>query len=149
MPTRAIWPAALAAVALLWAGMVLGVGFVAVPAQFGAVPSLPVGIDVTRHVFTAFIRIELGLAALTLILALLARPGRLAWALLALLWLIVAMQSFWLLPALDARADQLLQGQEPAPGSLHALFVGSETTKLVVLLLIALAGRAIAGGRRT
>jgi hypothetical protein len=130
---------ALVAVALLWAGMVLGVAFIAVPAQFAADGlSRPVGIDVTRHVFAAFGRVQLGLAAATLLLVLLLRPRGLVWALLALLWLVVAAQDFWLLPVLNARADLLLQGQEPSPGPWHGLYVGAEVTKLAALLCIAL-----------
>ena len=126
------------ALALLWAGMVLGVAFVAVPAQFAAEGlSRPLGIDVTRHVFASFGRVELWIAAATLVLALLLRLGRRLWALLALLWVIVALQSLWLLPVLDARADQLLQGQEPLSGPWHGLFVASEVTKLGALLGIA------------
>jgi hypothetical protein len=128
----------LIALALLWAGMVLGVAFVAVPAQFAAEGlSRPLGIDLTRHVFASFGRVELGIAAATLVLALLLRLGRLLWALLALLWVIVALQSLWLLPVLDARADQLLQGQEPLAGPWHGLFVASEITKLGALLCVA------------
>lgn len=138
MRSSAVWTAALVAVALLWSGMVLGVAFVAVPAQFAAEGlSRPLGIDVTRQVFTRFDRVELGLAAATLLLALLLRPGRLLWSLLALLWLIVALQSLWLLPVLDLRADQLLHGQEPAPGPWHGLFAGAAIVKLAALLLIA------------
>jgi hypothetical protein len=128
----------LIALALLWAGMVLGVAFVAVPAQFAAEGlSQPLGIDVTRHVFASFGRVELGIAAATLVLALLLRLGRLLWALLALLWVIVALQSLWLLPVLDVRADQLLQGQEPLAGPWHGLFVASEIIKLGALLYVA------------
>jgi hypothetical protein len=130
--------AALVVLALLWTGMVLGVAYVAVPAQFAAEGmTRPLGIDVTRQVFTTFGRLELALVAASLVLALLLRPTHLLWALLALLWLNVALQTLWLLPVLDARADQLLQGQEPAPGPWHGLFVAAETTKLVVLLGIA------------
>jgi Domain of unknown function (DUF4149) len=129
---------ALIALALLWAGMVLGVAFVAVPAQFAADGlTRPQGIDVTRQVFTRFDRIELGLAAATLLLALLLRARPLLWSLLALLSLIVALQSLWLLPVLDLRADQLLQGHEPAPGPWHGLFAGAEAVKLCALLAIA------------
>jgi hypothetical protein len=138
MRLRSVWTTALVAVALLWAGMVLGVAFVAVPAQFAAEGlARPLGIDVTRHVFARFDRIELGLTAATLLLALLLRARALLWSLLALLWLIVALQSLWLLPALDLRADQLLQGQEPAPGPWHGLFVGAEIIKLGLLLALA------------
>jgi hypothetical protein len=138
MRSRRIWRTALRALALLWAGMVLGVAFIAVPAQFAAEGlSRPLGIDVTRHVFASFGRVELGAAVAILLLALLLRPGRLLWALLAVVWLIVALQSFWLLPVLDARADQLLEGQEPLPGPWHGLFAASEITKLAALLCIA------------
>lgn len=135
---RSIWTAGLVALTLLWFGMLLGVDFVAVPAQFAA-PGLtrPQGIDVTRQVFAALSQIELGLAVASLVLALLVRPGRLLWAMLGLVWLIVVAQGFWLLPALDARADLLLQGQEPAPGPWHGLYVGAEMTKLALLLLVA------------
>ena len=149
MRWQGIWRTALIAVALLWAGMVLGVAFVAVPAQFAAEGlSRPLGIDVTRQVFTRFDRVEIGLAALTLLLALLLRAGRLLWSLLALLWLIVALQSLWLLPVLDMRADQLLRGEEPAPGPWHGLFAGAEIVKLSALLLIAwrAAGRRASRG---
>jgi hypothetical protein len=133
-----LWTTALVALALLWAGMVLGVAFVAVPAQFAAEGlSRPLGIDITRHVFTAFARVQLGLAAASVFLALVLRPARLLWALLVLLWLVVALQSFWLLPVLDARADQLLSGQEPPAGPWHGLYVGAEIAKLALLLLIA------------
>ncbi len=137
---------ALIVLALLWAGMILGVAFVAVPAQFAADGlSRAQGIDVTRQVFTRFDRIELGLAAAMLLLAVLLRARPLVWALLGLVWLIVALQSLWLLPALDLRADQLLQGQEPPPGPWHGLFAGAEVVKLCALLAAAAAARYGAG----
>jgi hypothetical protein len=142
MRSRGVWRTALIAVALLWAGMVLGVAFVAVPAQFAADGlTRPLGIDVTRQVFTRFARIELGLAMAMLLLVLLSRARPALWSLLGLLWLLVALQSAWLLPVLDQRADQLLQGQEPAPGPWHGLFAGAEVVKLCALLAVAAAGR--------
>ena len=45
MRARGLWRTALIAVTLLWAGMVLGVAVVAVPAQFQAGVARPVGID--------------------------------------------------------------------------------------------------------
>jgi hypothetical protein len=140
---------AMVALALLWAGMLLGVDFVAVPAQFTASVTRPQGIDITRHVFATLGRVEMGLALATLVLALLLRPGRLLWLLLALVWLVVALQALWLLPTLDLRADLLLQGQEPPAGPWHGLYVGSEITKLAALLLIAwVTGRSARSGAR-
>ena len=137
MRARRVWATALIAVALLWAGMVLGVAFVAVPAQFEASIARPVGIDIARHVFASLGRVELAAAAATIVLALLLRPGRLLWGLLVLVWLIVALETIWLLPVLDARADQVLQGEEPPPGPWHGLFAVSEVAKLGALLALA------------
>lgn len=129
---------ALIALLLIWTGMLLGVSFLAIPAQFGA-PSLPrpVAFDVVRQVFTAFGRFEIALALLSGALALLGRAPRLVWLLLALLGLIVAVQAGWLRPALDARVDLILEGQPPPPASWHQIYVGLEGLKLLGLLLVA------------
>jgi len=87
------------AIALVWAGMVLGVSFVATPAKFLA-PSLPlpIAIDVGRHTFRTFGRIELALMVLFGLRAeVSARP-------LALVpGFIVLAQALWLQPRLGAR----------------------------------------------
>jgi hypothetical protein len=106
--------------------MVLGVAFIAVPAQFAA------------DGLSRSAGFSSGSPPPPCCWRLLLRPRGLVWALLALLWLIVAAQDFWLLPARDARADLLLQGQEPPPGPWHGLYVGAEITKLAALVCIAL-----------
>ncbi len=133
---------ALIAVPLIWTGMLLGVSFLAIPAQFGA-PSLtrPVAFDVVRQVFTNFGRVEIALALLSGALALLGRPPRLAWLLLVLLGLMVAAQSSWLRPLLDARADLILEGQALPPAPWHQIYVGLEGLKLLGLLLAAWVAR--------
>ena len=129
---------ALIAVVLIWAGMLLGVSFLAVPAQFGA-PSLPrpVAFDVVRQVFAAFGRLEIALALASGGLALLGRAPRLIWLLVALLGLMVALQAGWLRPTLDARVDLILEGQPPPPASWHQIYVVLEGLKLFGLLLTA------------
>jgi hypothetical protein len=49
------------------------------------------------------------------------------------------VQTFWLLPALDARADALINGQAPKKSSLHWYFVGAELVKVIGLFLLAIA----------
>lgn len=138
---------ALIAVALLWAGMLVGVVLVAVPAQF-ATPDLPreLGLDVTRHVFASFGRAELALAAITLGLALAARPRALVWSLLAVIGLGVAAESLWLRPLLDQRVEQILAGTTPPPAPWHRLYGVIEVLKLGALVAAAwLLSRARAG----
>lgn len=133
---------ALIAVLLIWTGMLLGVSFLAIPAQFGA-PSLtrPVAFDVVRQVFTSFGRVEIALVLLSGALALFGRAPRLAWLLLALLGLMVAAQAGWLQPALDARVDMILEGKTPPPASWHQIYVALEGLKLLGLLLAAWVAR--------
>jgi len=129
---------ALIAVLLIWTGMLLGVSFLAIPAQFGA-PSLtrPVAFDVVRQVFGAFGRMEIALALVSGALALLGRAPRLIWLLLALPGLMVAVQAGWLRPALDMRVDLILEGQTPPPASWHQIYVVLEGLKLLGLMLTA------------
>ena len=131
--------AALVALLLIWAGMLIGVSFLASPAKFAA-PSLtlPVALDVGRQVFGTFSRAEIGLALATFLLALASRRGIVpVWLVLGLIWLIVAVQSFLLLPVLDARVGMILKGVQPPPGPWHVAYVALEVTKLVTLVAAA------------
>lgn len=123
------------ALALVWAGMVLGVSFVATPAKFLA-PSLsrPVALDVGRHTFRTFGRLEMALAAL-LALRITAPVRLLALAPGAM----VLAQALWLRPRLATRTQRVIEGgTAPASPGLHAAYVISESAKLATLLTLGL-----------
>jgi len=127
--------------ALVWFGLVLGVSFLATPVKFMA-PSLdlPVALDVGRHTFAALNWLELfALAALGAAL-LLARAPRLFGAAWLALAVILAIQTFWLLPVLDARVGVYLAGDVPPESGLHTLYPLVEGLKLLVLLAIGIIG---------
>lgn len=125
---------AVSVTALIWIGMLLGVSFLATPVKFLA-PSLalPVALDVGRQTFAVFSNVEV-IAALVLLAAasLLGRPGRIV-LLAASIAVLVAGQRFWLLPALDARVEIILQGGAVPESGLHGLYVAIESVKLVGL----------------
>jgi Domain of unknown function (DUF4149) len=128
----------LGALAMLWAGVLIGVSFLAAPAKFDAPGlSLPVAMEVGRREFGALNLTELVLAVVTLALAAYARPERTIWLGLGLglAALIVLVQWLWLLPALDARAELIIRGETPEPASWHALYIGAEVLKLLALLV--------------
>ncbi len=128
-------------VALVWAGMVLGVSFLATPAKFLA-PSLsrPVALDVGRHTFGTFGWVEVALTAVLGLSA--AAPARQRPLTLAP-GLIVLAQALWLRPRLDARTRQVVDGGPPPPPSgLHLAYVACEVAKLAALLRLGLTGRA-------
>jgi hypothetical protein len=136
-----IAPGALVGLLLLWAGVVIGVSFLAAPAKFAAPSlSLPVALDVGRQEFGTLNLVEAGLAVLTLALAFLVRPARPLWLGLGLAVLIVALQGLWLLPLLDARAEMIIQNQTPPPAPWHGLYIALEIGKLAALLLAGGAG---------
>ena len=133
----AIARCALGALIMLWAGLVIGVSFLAAPAKFGAPGlSLPVAMEVGRREFGALNLAEIALAVVTLALAAYTRPERTLWLGLAVAAVIVALQALWLLPVLDARAELIIRGETPQPAPWHALYIGAEVAKLLALLVI-------------
>jgi hypothetical protein len=127
--------------AVLWLGLLLGVSFLATPVKFLA-PSLalPVALDVGRQTFTAFNRVELVLAVALLACV---AVGRMRWVglgLAAILAALVAVQTFWLLPALDARVEIILQGGTPPASGLHVLYIWADALKGALLVVSAVVG---------
>lgn len=126
----------LAVLALLWAGMVIGVSGLATPVKFTA-PSLtlPVALDVGRVTFGLFSRVEWGLAVALVPLAWLA-GARWLWLAVALVLALVVVQALWLLPILDARIAAVIAGTPQPPTSHHILYSIAEAVKLAALLAI-------------
>ena len=124
----------IACISMMWLGMILGISFLEAPVKFMA-PSvtLEIGLDIGRQVFGVFNKVECALAiALAILVVMIRQKDR--WVILpAVVWLSVALQTFWLLPLLDDRVGLILQGQTPAPSSLHSLYVVLEVLKVAAL----------------
>jgi hypothetical protein len=128
-----------ALVALVWAGMVIGVSGLATPAKFSAPSlSLPVALDVGRVTFHLFSRIEWGLAAVLILAALAANLPCLLLLPIGLVTVVVALQAIWLLPALDATVATVIAGGTPPASAHHIWYIGTEAAKLIALLAIGL-----------
>ncbi len=124
-------------VAFFWAGLVIGLSFIETPLKFRAPGvTLEIGLGIGRLVFSTLNRIELGLIVLLFVSLALAKAGRLQQILFVVLAAIVFLQTFWLLPALDARAEMVILGNPPPPTSHHIVFVAMESTKAACLLLL-------------
>ncbi|TDR94068.1 hypothetical protein [Enterovirga rhinocerotis] len=137
-----------AAVCLLWAGMVLGVSFLATPAKFLAPSlSLPVALDVGRHTFATFAKVEWVVVALLAASALATDIRRMAAATALAMAVLVAIQVFALIPDLDRRVSIYQAGQVPPPSHLHMVYIAIELLKVVVLATGAIAAWQIAAPR--
>ena len=121
-------------IGLIWLGMIIGISFLETPLKFTA-PSvtLEIGLDIGRQVFAVFNKVECALALAMAILVLIIRQSGRLLILIGVVWLSLALQTVWLLPILDARAELIIQGQLPAPSSLHTIYVVLEVLKVIAL----------------
>ncbi len=139
--------------AWFWMGLVAGVSFIATPVKFRATSlTMAAALDVGHVTLHALNRIEWFLSVLLLFA--LARRARLlrlenqrlkkqslsTWEAVAaaIVFGCVIAQSVWLLPALDLRTAQIMNGHPLPPSPLHGLFIAVETTKWVALFVLGL-----------
>jgi hypothetical protein len=121
-------------IGLLWLGMIVGISFVATPLKFQA-PSvtLGIGLDIGRLTFGVFNKIEIAFAVLMAFTVLLGRKRDKSIAALTVVWIALALQTSWLLPALVDRIQMVLEGHRLPPSSLHTLYVVLEGLKALGL----------------
>jgi hypothetical protein len=126
-----------AVVCLLWAGIVLGVS-VAETVKFH-VPSLSrtAAFDVGRTVFHASQTLQLLPLVLALGSAMAGRVSRATWGCLTAAVSALLIQTVWLFPVLDARAQVLISGGVPTGHSTHAAYATLEVLKVLALIAAA------------
>ncbi|HDZ08236.1 MAG TPA: hypothetical protein ENH93_08700 [Pseudohongiella sp.] len=113
--------------------MLLGVSFLATPVKFVAPSlSLPVALDVGRQTFMVFNWLEVALG-LMLVVFTVGTARRWMQATAVTIALIVAMQTIWLLPVLDARVQVILDGSTPPASVLHMIYIVADALKLTLL----------------
>lgn len=133
--------AALALTAALWLGLLLGVSFLATPVKFAAPTlTLPVALDVGRVTFALFSKVEWAMAVLVACSLLAAGLRPVPALLFALLFSLLTLQSFWLLPILDARIAAVIAGTPSQSTSHHVTYIVVESGKAVLLLSLAVLG---------
>jgi hypothetical protein len=127
------------AILFVWAGVLLGVSFIATPAKFLA-PSLPMAqaLDVGRWTFHVLSLVEWGFAAASATLLVAAwRTGKVHGsivALIAVVVLVMAAETFALRPLLDARVLQIMKGEIVSPTPLHKAYIALEGLRFILIL---------------
>ncbi|MEP0365963.1 MAG: hypothetical protein ABJN36_10780 [Cyclobacteriaceae bacterium] len=122
----------------LWIGFVCAISFMEAWLKFQAEGvTLAIGLSIGRLVFDALNKVEWAFA-LSMIISILWSKDQLFQKtntpyLIVLLLLI--LQTFWLLPTLDSRAQMLIAGKEVCASNTHFYYVGMETIKLVCLIV--------------
>jgi len=141
------WTAAVLIVAAIWFGMLLGVSFLATPAKFLAPSlSLAIALDVGRHTFSVFNKVEWLLSVAMMVTVLVGDRSWHGKSAAGAVVLLVAAETFWLLPLLDQRVGMIIAGQQPPPSKLHNLYIAFELGKLLALAFVVLVmARRLAG----
>jgi hypothetical protein len=128
-------PVATAAV-FLWIGFVCAISFMEAWLKFRA-PGIDIklGLGIGRLVFGALNKVEWVLAIAVIINLIFANQSFLSTKnlFLAIPVIILLIQTFWLLPALDSRAELILQGQEVPGSRLHFIYIVVELVKVISL----------------
>lgn len=135
MITEVKYPVALVAV-FLWIGFVCAISFLEAWLKFRAPGiTIPLGLGIGRLVFNALNKIEwvFAIAILANIFFSKSRVISFDNSLYYIPLIALIIQSFWLLPALDAIAELHIRGEILPRSPFHYYYIGIELTKVVCL----------------
>jgi len=121
----------------LWAGLLVGVSFIATPALFRAQSlTLPVALDVGRTTFARWNAVEWLLLGMMVLAMVFTRPGVFAVASAGALDILFLIQSMILLPVLNDRVATIIAGKRPAPAPDRLLYITIDVLKLCILAAV-------------
>jgi len=121
----------------IWIGMLLGISFVEAPLKFRAPNiTLTLGLGIGKLVFTALNKFEI-FFSIVLSLWLLKNFKSFDFSpslALGIVIVIVLLQSLWILPILNERADKIIQNVSVSSSNYHLYYIIMEVLKLGFLL---------------
>ena len=125
----------------LWIGFVCSISFMEAWLKFRAPGiTIPLGLGIGRLVFNALNHVEwvFAITIITNIIWLGSEFWKWQTLLVVVPIMLLLVQTLWLLPALDARAELHIQEQTVPPSNLHFYYVGMENIKTICLATLAL-----------
>ena len=121
-------------ISLVWVGMIVGISFLGAPFGFMVPgPTFEIGLDISRRVFGVFNKVEWAMAITMAILIVIVRQKDRRLISLGVVWLILTIQTFLLLPLLFDRVALILKGQTPPSSPAHPIYVLFEILKTLAL----------------
>jgi len=120
----------------IWLGMLMGISFLEAPLKFRAPNiTLTLGLGIGKLVFSALNKFEIFFSVLLTIWLVkeyrfLESPLVFSYGILVVS---IVVQTVWLIPILNARADNLIAGIEVAKTNHHFYYVAMEVIKLISL----------------
>lgn len=129
-------PVAFASI-FIWFGFIGAISFMEAWLKFRAPGiTLPLGLGIGRLVFNALNKVEWALLFIIIIdLFPVIRKNIIQFPTLLVLVIILLMQTFWLLPVLDHRAELHITNQAVTSSNFHFVYVGLELIKISTLII--------------
>lgn len=126
------------AIPFVWLGLLGGISFLETPLKFQAPNmTIPLGLGIGRVVFQMLNKIEIVLAILMLMTFVKSKPKvKLAHFSLSVIAFILFSQTVWLLPVLDARATDIINGVAVPESNAHVIYIVFDVIKFVLLLTL-------------
>ena len=121
----------------LWAGFVSAISFMEAWLKFRA-PGVtrPVGLSIGRLIFSGLNKVEWGFGVACLLLLVFGNGFSFSGSYLLLVpLLILVLQTSWLLPAMNKRAEAAIAGTTLPASSLHFYYLGMEVIKVACLII--------------
>jgi hypothetical protein len=129
------------AAAIFWMGFFMAISFMEAQIKFTAPGiSMAQGLQIGKVVFGMLNICEWIFLAGIVVTCFVKKPAKPEGWLITGLALILTLETFWLLPALDADAGRIIQGQTITGHSLHWCYVALELIKAPMLLFAAITG---------
>lgn len=126
----------LIAVPFIWFGTVAAISFMEAPLKFQAPGiTIPLGLGIGRLVFFALNKMEIVLAV-AFFGSLIGNQtvGKRATAIFVVIVAILGLETLWLLPVLDARAEEVINGTAAPFSRMHFIYIALDAIKLILLL---------------
>lgn len=129
------------AVPFVWFGMVLAISFMEAPLKFQAPGiTIPLGLGIGRVVFFTLNKMEIMCALLLLFAFLRTRANsRTVLVTFGLAFVVLFLETVWLLPVLDARAELVIAGTASPFSNSHVVYIIFDAVKLIALAVLGIA----------
>ncbi len=126
------------AIPFIWFGLLGGISFLETPLKFRAPNiTLPLGLGIGRVVFQTLNKIEIVLMILMLMTFVKTKPKvKLAHFSLSVIAFLLFSQTVWLLPVLDARAIEVINGNTVPDSNAHLIYIVFDAIKFVLLFAL-------------
>ena len=134
------YPLSIASV-YLWVGFVCAISFMESWLKFKAPGvDIPTGLGIGRLVFSTLNKVEWFFAIAILFSMFISKSNLFILQNLAFFFPILALvlQTLWLLPVLDHRAQMLIRGEEVSPSNIHFYYIVLEILKVGSLIIFSI-----------